>query len=154
MYVATFLDTWKIGIAVECEADRERELTGRLQHHCLADYLSTNHLATAIWLLPQDPVLVWLPRPFAFERKGLASVVSKSCTQLYKVVPPRKVSCAPIRLQKRGTCKFIMNIHKTAKGRGWNYRRPWRFCCTTNRVREEPVLCVFACSIWPAALSG
>ena len=24
--------------------------------------------------------VVWLPRPFAFERKGLASVVSKSCT--------------------------------------------------------------------------
>ena len=46
--VATFLDTWKIGIAVECEADRERELTGRLPRHCLAEHLSTNHLATAV----------------------------------------------------------------------------------------------------------
>ena len=52
MYVATFLDTWKIGIAVECEADRERELTGRLPRHCLAEHLSTSHLATAVWLLP------------------------------------------------------------------------------------------------------
>ena len=63
MYVATFLDTWKIGIVVECEADRERELTGRLPRHCLAEHLSTSHLATGVWLLPQDPVLLqsaWL----------------------------------------------------------------------------------------------
>ena len=58
VHVATFLDTWKIGIAVECVADRERELTGRLPRHCLAEHLSTSHLATAVWLLPQDPVLL------------------------------------------------------------------------------------------------
>ena len=40
------------------QLDRECELTGRLQRHCLADYLSTSRLATAVWLLPQDPVLL------------------------------------------------------------------------------------------------
>ena len=117
--------------------------------------------------------VVWLPRPFA-ERKRLASVVSKSCTTSQGFVRANQIAEARhvvnlswifisytrqsamtdtsgrnrVRCTPTGLREFK---EWAAKGRGWNYRRKAvTFCSATSRVQEEPVLCVFACSVWPA----